>query len=145
MDLPWWIDYKLTPKPNYWHNGNVWLPPDYHLELKKRIERYPLTPNLIREFSEKHIETLEWGLTLNRTYIKLSDIPWKFEIYISRHADEEEGAEGLVHECAHGIYRAGNEYQKLIQEETLRFYEGGNRFFMKTFLRRHIHPSTPPK
>lgn len=152
MNLPWWDDMKHSQEQNYWHKRNIWLPHSYHhFELKERIKEYPLTPKLIREFNREHIEVLDWchytdgTLSKAQSHILFSKIPWKFEIYISRHVDEEEKTEGLIHEFAHGIYRAGDEYEKLIQAETLRFYEGGNRFFMKTLLRRHLHPSAPPK
>jgi len=140
MNLHWWHDLITAriKREYHWGNYNVYLPDDYNLELIERIKEYPLSSKLVKEFVDNHIEKLDWdNSVLNRTRIRIADSFGKFNIFISKTVDEEEKAEGLTHEIAHGIYRAGDFYQDIIQKEALRFYSN-NRYFMKTLLRKNL-------
>jgi len=128
-NLHWWHDRWKGYTMQEWKDKATMF--YYPHELKEAIKQYPLTQELILEFMANHIGEIRYSFF---TAINPSESQsYKFDILISKEAVDDLKAEGCIHECAHGIYRVGNQFYQsqiegILNVETDRFFKVNYEF-----------------
>ena len=132
-NLPWWTELKLhhfTEKTEkdwqFYGYGGAWVFWEVN-DLKNAMRRYPLSSELAEDFIKNHVSEVSPGILIDRTYILASNVG-KFKIHIAKEAPRNEQLEGFSHEIVHGVYRANDAYQEVINNESMRFYKSNGKF-----------------
>jgi len=122
LELPWWQDaINLTKEQWRAQPWQIISTP----ELTKRINDYPLTSRLTRNFLTRHVSVVR---LFESTIIYPVSEPMKFEILLKRDAEHEDKPVAFLHEICHGVYRVGGylfgiERNDLIEKEAKRFFK----------------------